>query len=112
MRLRATLHEALSAEDGLATFRLGARLERNLAGRAALSAHGVVHFARRHAVVLALVATVLAALGSAQVLRSVELLFTGGERKLGAAIAAGQLLVGATRGPRILIRHIPDRKKE
>jgi hypothetical protein len=80
--------EAGLAEDRTATLLYRTGLERNLAGGAALRACRVVHLAVLHTLALAGVATVLAALWGAQVLRRIELLFTIGERKLLTAIAA------------------------
>ncbi len=80
--------EAGLAENRAATLLDGTGLERNLAGCAALRASRVVHLAVLQTLALAGVAAILAALGSAQVLARVELLFTIGERKLLTAIAA------------------------
>ena len=93
-RLAAASHEAGLAEHWLAAFLDWARLERHLAGCATLGTRCIVHFAGSAALVLASVATVLAALGSAQVLGIIELLFTVGEREVCAAIAANDLLIG------------------
>jgi hypothetical protein len=79
--------EAILAEDGLAALLDRSRFERNLALRATLGTDGRVHFARRETLVLALLAAVLAALGSAQVAGVVELLLTFREGECLAAIA-------------------------
>ena len=80
--------ETCLAEDRAAAFLDGARLERNLALCAALAANGVMHLPVLHALVLALIATVLAPLGRRELLARIELLFTIGERKGLTAIAA------------------------
>jgi hypothetical protein len=64
-----------------------------LALGATVGADRIVHLAVVHALRLACVATVLATLGSAQVLTRIELLFTICERELCTAIAALELLI-------------------
>jgi hypothetical protein len=56
--------EAVETEDRTAALGLGARLERNLTGVSALCTSGGEHLAGLHALVLALVATILATLRS------------------------------------------------
>ncbi len=85
--------KALFAEDRLATLLDGAGLERDLALVATLGAGGVVHLTIAEALGLARGAAVLAALGSAEVLGGVELLFAVRERECLSAIAARKLLI-------------------
>ena len=68
-------------------------LEGDLTLGTTLGAHCGEHLARRETLGLAVLPAVLAALGGAEVAGSVELLFTVGERKCPAAIAACQLLI-------------------
>jgi hypothetical protein len=88
--------ETILAEDRLATLLDGAGLERNLAVVSALGADGVVHLTIALTLGLASRAAVLAALGGAQVLAGVKLLFTLGEREGLSAIAARELLISHT----------------
>lgn len=81
--------EACLTKDRLATLFDWARLERDLALVATLSAGCVEHLTLTHALVLALIAAILAALWSAQVLARVEFLLTIGEHERCTAIAAG-----------------------
>ena len=90
--------EAREAQDRLAAF---ARLERHLARLTALCTGCVEHLARS-ALVLAGIATGLAALGSREVAGGVKLLLTLGEGKVCTAIAARYRLVS----------HTTERKKE
>lgn len=105
-------HEAVLAQDRLAALFDGARLERDLALRAALGAHCIVHLTIL-TLVLAVRAAILAALGSAQVARSVELLFTGTEGERGATVAADDLLIArATLATLRVFVHKEKRKKK
>ncbi len=91
---RSTLGiETCLAENRTSAFLDWARLERNLALRAALAANGVVHLAILHALVLACRTAVLAPLGCRELLCGVELLLTIGEHEALTAIAAGDLLI-------------------
>ncbi len=85
--------EAVEAQNRTTALGLRAWLEWNLACRAALGAGCGEHLPRGIAVLLALVATVLAPLRSSETALCVEGLFTLGERKGCAAIAAGDLLI-------------------
>ena len=92
---------ALALETGLVEHRLATLFDRpglegHLAGGATLGADGIMHLAVR-AIVLASGSAVLAALWGAQVLGCIKLLFTIGERKCLAAIAAYELLVSHKR---------------
>lgn len=99
--LAAASHEASLAENRAATLLYRTGLERNFALRAALGTNGLVHFARSVcALILAIIAARLAALGGGQVLTVVELLFTIREGEYGAAIAAGDLLISHIRKER------------
>jgi hypothetical protein len=80
--------EAGETQDRSATLGLGARLKRNLAGVSALCTSGGKHLAGLHALVLALVAAVLAALRSGQSTLGVEGLLSLGEGERCAAVAA------------------------
>ena len=84
------LSEALAAVDRT----VFARLEGHLAGLAAACANGVEHLALTTGSVLAGIAACLAALGLVlETTACVELLLTGGENELFAAIFAYQSLV-------------------
>jgi hypothetical protein len=87
------LEEAVLAEDGLAAFLNRTRLEGHLALAAALGAHRGVHLPRGEALVLALLAAVLAALGGAETTGVIKFLLTIREGEGTAAIAALELLV-------------------
>jgi len=86
--------EARQAQDRLAAL---AGLEGHLARLVALCAHRIEHLART-ALVLASVATCLAALGSREVAGGVKLLLTLGEGKVRTAIAARYRLICHTGG--------------
>ncbi len=98
--------EAVQTEDRSSVW---AGHERHLALVATLGARGGVHFARRHALLLTLVAAISATLRSRKALLVVEVLLTCGERKHGAAVAAGDLLIT---GSRNLIVHRMEKKKD
>ena len=85
--------EAGLAQDRATAFLDRARLERNLALCTAFCAGRIVHLTIGKALLLAVSAAILTALGSAEVLARVESLFTLGERECLAAIAAGDLLI-------------------
>lgn len=89
----AACHEAILAEYRPAAFLDWARLERNLAGVAALGADGIVHFTIAGPLILAGCPTRLAALWGAQVLGSIKFLFTCRELERRTAIAAHYLLI-------------------
>ncbi len=80
--------EAGQAQDRTAALGLGARLERYLAGVSALCTSGGKHLAGLHALILALVSAVLAALRSGQAALGVEGLLSFGEGERCAAVAA------------------------
>ena len=90
-------HETCLAEDRASTLAFRARLERDLAGRAALGADRVEHLAvathAAAALVLASVAAGFAALGSRQVALGIERLFAFREVEHGTAVAALDLLI-------------------
>lgn len=90
--LGATCHEAVLAQDRLATFLNRTGLERNLALCTTLGTHCIVHLAIRP-VGLAVRTASLATLWSAQVLACVEFLLTIGERECCAAVATGDRLI-------------------
>lgn len=71
--------------------------EGHFALTAALSTRCRIHLAGRHALLLALIATVLAALRCRKTFLIVEILFTCSEGEHGAAVAAGDLLITGSR---------------
>ena len=82
--------EAFAAVHGLSI----RRIERNLAVLATLSANGGEHFSRASCTVLACITASLASLGLVvEALLSIELLLTGGEHEIIAAVLAIQCLV-------------------
>lgn len=86
-------HEAVLAKDRLAAFLHWSWFEGDLALRAALGTHRVMHLAGGEALLFAVGATIFATLGRAQILGGVELLFAFRERECGTAVAAGDLLI-------------------
>ena len=80
--------ETRLAQDRASAFLDRARLEGDLALRSALAANGIVHLALAHALRLAGIPAVLAALWGAQVPAGVEFLLTVGEHECLTAIAA------------------------
>lgn len=92
--IAALRHEAFTAQHGLASLFHRTWFERDLALSTALGADSIVHLALRHALGFGCSAAFLATLGGTEVLGAVKLLFALREDKSGAAIAAGDLLIG------------------
>jgi hypothetical protein len=88
LRGHALRVETRFAEDRTSTFLDWARLERNLTLCTALGARSVEHLPVLHALILALVAAVLAALWSGKTALSVESLLTFRESEWRTAVAA------------------------
>lgn len=93
-RLRLACLEAVEAQHRSAIWSWH---EGHFALTTALCTRCRVHLARRHALLLALIAAVFAALRSRKTFLVVEILFTRSEREHRAAVAAGDLLITGSR---------------
>jgi hypothetical protein len=88
--------EAVQAQNRASTFGLRTWLEWHFAIGATTGAGCCVHLACAHALVLALIATSLAALWSSETAFLVKRLLTLCEGEIGATVAAGDLLISHT----------------